>query len=419
MHTGMTSHLHRHNNLAVYCALAAVWMSRPLLCSTKCLKLSSLVCSSFPSRLQPHAHMAASTPLNTLRPTMSTAASTVSTSRSLQVPVTQVSGSTPPGVTVSLSTANTQTGAATAQLASTPGSSRSLFDKCRRSKLIQRIHHLDPKAWNSIVTLIVATVGLIAAIYYAAVQYKSAQVSNTIAKEALLYTVWTAKNDFRATCTGDLEAGRLLSAACHEALGSPAQPPPNLSKRGLSQGSEDIWTQHLAYHLALGFVISNLLPLVVDSEVIAIFAHSPIPYGLAICLLMIADAVLLLDPSLIWLTCASCALLLHFGLSASSRKKRSVRARYYFGAMTIFRYLNLLLNALGGSANLFAWLRGSFSSARVPLSICLVVFIFRLNARIVQRQFPFMTEDRFLCALSLNMGVTLAPWMRGNLRGIA
>jgi hypothetical protein len=333
------------------------------------------------------------------------------------VPVIQISDSTTLGAAVSLSTADTQASAATVQPASTPGSSRSLFDKCRRSKLVQRIHQLDPKAWNSIVTLIVATVGLIAAIYYAAVQYKSAQVSNTIAKEALLYTVWTAKNDFRATCTGDLEAGRLLSAACHEALGSPAQPPPNLSKRGLSQGSEG--TQHLAYHLALGFVISNLLPLVVDSEVIAIFAHSPIPYGLAICLLMIADAVLLLDPSLIWLTCASCALLLHFGLSASSRKKRSVRARYYFGAITIFRYLNLLLNALGGSANLIAWLKGPFSSARVPLSICLVVFIFRLNARIVQRQFPFMTADLFLCAISLNMGVILAPWMRGNLQGIA
>ena len=133
-------------------------------------------------------------------------------------------------------TADTQAGAATAQPASTPGSSRSLFDKCRRSKLVQRIHQLDPKAWNSIVTLTVATVGLIAAIYYAAVQYKSAQVSNTIANKALLYTVWTAKNDFRAACTGDLEAGRLLSAACREALDNPAQPPPDLSKRSLIQG---------------------------------------------------------------------------------------------------------------------------------------------------------------------------------------
>jgi hypothetical protein len=252
--------------------------------------------------------------------------------------------------------------------------------------------------------------GLIAAIYYAAVQYKSAQVSNTIAKEALLYTVWTAKNDFRATCTGDLEAGRLLSAACHEALGSPAQPPPNVSKRSLIQVSEDFWIQHLAYHLARGFVTAYLLPLVVNSAFMDIVAYSPIPYGIAICLLMIADAVWLLDPSLLWLTCTSCAMLLLFCFSASTRKNAWVKARCCFGAITIFRYLNLLLHALGGPANLIAWLRGPFSSARVPLSICLGFLVFRFHAHIVQRQFPFMTEDRFLCAISLSVGITITPW---------
>jgi hypothetical protein len=240
--------------------------------------------------------MATSIPLNTLQPPIPTAlaghvsqgasnASSAASSGTVpggQASVTHASNSITPNATLSSPTAPTQAGSATAQPASIPIAvtkayrwlerivdflhtlcircrrwlervvdfPHTLFIKCRRSKAIQRLQYTTSKTWRGFFTLALAVVTFVLTTYYCVVRYKAAQVSNTVAKKALLYTVWTAENDFRGACASDRDAGRPISATCNEALASPAQPPPTLTKRALEQAWETACRSAFSFHSA-------------------------------------------------------------------------------------------------------------------------------------------------------------------------
>jgi hypothetical protein len=230
-------------------------------------------------QLRSYAEMATSIPLSTLQPatptaptgpTCQTASNPSSAAGSGTAPgglasVTRASNLITPNAAVSPSTAQTLAGPATAQPASTPvaGSKvrrwlKRLFDslrmvasRCRCSKAVQRLLHICPKTWKGIFTLAGSVVTFILTIYYGVVQYNAAQVSNTIAKKALLYTAWTANKDFREACASDVDSGRPISAACNEALASPTQPPPTLTKRTLDRAWVPIFLSSIPREWAL------------------------------------------------------------------------------------------------------------------------------------------------------------------------